>query len=70
MFLPATIFNAQFPNKNVQANYVMELVRTFEVQNKKYNRTWMITDEEMKIGVLGLLEADCTQFYSIRTLLE
>lgn len=51
----------------------MELVRKFHktgsVQNNNHNRAW-ITNEDMPIGVLGLLEAHRTQFNSVRTLLE
>ena len=70
----ARIFNAQFPDKNVQAKYVIELVRKFDetgsVQNKRHNRSRSMTNEEMQIGVLGLLEADRTQIKSIRKLSE
>lgn len=62
----AKMFNAQFSDTNVSAKYVKELVRkideTSSVQNKKHNRTLTITNEDIQIVDLGLLEADSTQF--------
>lgn len=52
----------------------MELVRKFEeldtVQNKNHNRARMLTNEDMQIGVHGLLAASRTQFNSSGTLSE
>lgn len=52
----------------------MELVRKFDetgsVQNKKHNRSRSVTNEALQIGVLGLLEADRTQFSSVKKLSE
>lgn len=41
---------------------------TGPVQNKKYNRAQTITNEDLQIEVLGLLDANVAQFLSLRTL--